>query len=221
MNMIDLSILIDRASAKWKNAFPKMDAKIEQAAASAFLNARKPGGFAKRSFEVAVILSDDKTVKTLNHVYRDKDKPTNVLSFPQFNLRRFKSAALDVFPQKMPVPLGDVVLALETVRREAKDQKKPLESHVAHLVIHGVLHLLGYDHMNAKDAKSMEKLECDILDSLGYDDPYRDTVVLPMKKKTSSKRKTAAAKKKPAAKKKKAPARKAKARPVARRKKLK
>lgn len=167
-----LNVSIEKASKKWARAFPGMLGKIEQAAAVAFLNAKKPAAFGKRSFDIGIILTDDKTIQVLNRDYRSKNKPTNVLSFPQLNMQKFKKTELDAFPAKMPVPLGDVVLAYETIRKETVAERKTLENHVVHLVVHGVLHLLGYDHMTARDAKSMEKLECDILASMGYPDPY-------------------------------------------------
>lgn len=174
--MIKLSVHLVKSSPKWKAAFPSMKKKIEQAAAAAFLNAKKPAAFDRRHFEITLVLSDDKTQKSLNHDFRGKNKSTNVLSFPQLNMQKFRKTALDVFPVKEPVPLGDVVLAFETILAESKKQEKTMEEHVLHLVVHGVLHLLGYDHMRDKDAKKMEKLECDILDALGYADPYETAV---------------------------------------------
>jgi probable rRNA maturation factor len=173
--MITLSIDLDVASAKWKKAFPGMNKKIEQAAACAFLNAKKPAALKNRSFAVNIILTDDAMVKTLNKNYRGKNKPTNVLSFPQMNLKKFRRTELDIFPPKSEIPLGDVVLAFQTIERESRRQQKTLESHVIHLIVHGTLHLLGYDHQIVKEAKSMEKLECDILESLGYPDPYQES----------------------------------------------
>lgn len=172
-----LHIHIDKASAKWKRAFPLMQRKIEAAAAAAFKAAKKPAAFQRRSFEINIILTDDANVKTLNRNYRGKDKPTNVLSFPQINLQKFQRSALAVFPARSAVPLGDVVLAFQTIQRECREQKKTLENHIIHLIVHGTLHLLGYDHMKPRDAKAMEKLECDILDALGYPDPYHETLV--------------------------------------------
>lgn len=171
--MMRLAVTIDRAGARWNRAFPRMEDKIEQAVACAFLAAKKPTAFKDRRFEIAVLLCADRDVKALNRDYRGKDKPTNVLSFPQLKMKGLRASALDVFPLRQHIPLGDVVLAHETIRREAREQGKSLEEHVIHLVVHGTLHLLGYDHMNAKDAKNMESLECDILASLGYPDPYR------------------------------------------------
>lgn len=172
--MMRLNVHLDKASPKWKGAFPRLKDKVEYAAAFAFLKAKKPTAFSRRNFEINILLADDKTVKTLNNDYRGKNKPTNVLSFPQINLQKFKRTSLDSFPTGINIPLGDVVLGLEIIKKEARDQAKSLEQHVIHLIVHGVLHLLGYDHMRLKDAKAMEKLECDILRQLGYPDPYHE-----------------------------------------------
>lgn len=115
--------------------------------------------------EIALLLADDQEVGALNKMWRGKAKPTNVLSFP---------ALPEASPPGGPVFLGDVVLALETVLREAKEQGKPVEAHAVHLVVHGVLHLLGFDHLDAKEARRMERLEQDVMTSLGYPDPYRE-----------------------------------------------
>jgi probable rRNA maturation factor len=173
--MIKLKIHLDIASDKWKRSFPGMEPKIEQAVATAFLHARKPAAFRRRTFEIGIILTDDSNVRTLNKNYRGKNKPTNVLSFPQINLQKFRRTALDIFPAKSEIPLGDIVLAFQTIKRESTEQGKPLENHIIHLTVHGTLHLLGYDHERVKDASAMEKLECDILNSLGYPDPYNES----------------------------------------------
>lgn len=173
--MIDLGIDLDVASAKWKAAFPRRDLKIKVAAACAFMGAKKPKAFEGRVVDISIILTDNRTIKKLNRDYLGKDKATNVLSFPQLQIKGLKARDLAIYPKSSPLPLGDVVLAFETIKKEAKEQKKKIEDHVAHLVVHGVLHLLGYDHMTARDAKTMESLECDILALLGYADPYADT----------------------------------------------
>jgi probable rRNA maturation factor len=172
--LIKLKIHLDRASARWKSAFPAMQRKIEEAASVAFMQAKKPHAFRRRSFEINVVLTDDANVKTLNRNYRGKNKPTNVLSFPQINLHKFRRTTLDSFPAKNEIPLGDIVLAFQTINSECKEQEKSLENHTIHLIVHGTLHLLGYDHMRAKEAKAMESLECDILAALGYPDPYEN-----------------------------------------------
>jgi probable rRNA maturation factor len=113
--------------------------------------------------EVSLLFTDDATIKELNAQWRAKDKPTNVLSFPAFPLK--PGMAL------MPL-LGDIVLAFETVQSEAKQEQKPFENHVSHLVVHGLLHLLGYDHETDADADEMEGLERKILARLAIPDPY-------------------------------------------------
>lgn len=179
--MISLTIHLDYAFKKWEKAFDKMGKKIEMAVAAAFLEAKKPAAFTKRNFDVSIILTDDKAMKDLNHTYRGMNKPTNVLSFPQMKMKGLTAKVLDSLPADGTIPLGDVVLAHQTILKECKDQAKTLENHTVHLVVHGTLHLLGYDHMKPKEAKAMEKLECDILASLGYPDPYHE--IKPEKKR--------------------------------------
>jgi probable rRNA maturation factor len=118
---------------------------------------------------VDITLADDNAQRVLNRTYRGRDAPTNVLAF---------SAIDPAIPQPdgAPLLLGDVVLAFETVRREAADQDKPLADHLRHLIVHGVLHLLGYDHQRPADAVAMEAREIAILAKLGVPDPYRDTM---------------------------------------------
>jgi probable rRNA maturation factor len=114
---------------------------------------------------VDITLADDAEQRRLNRTYRGQDMPTNVLAFPQ--------GMPDSSRPDAPVLLGDIVLALETVRREAAEQHKPLANHLRHLVVHGVLHLLGFDHEEAKQAAAMEAREIKILVGLGVPDPYR------------------------------------------------
>jgi len=115
------------------------------------------------SAEVCVALSNDAQVAELNGSYRGKPSPTNVLSFP----------AVPLLPRDgEPRFLGDIVLALETLQREAADLGVPLAHHMQHLVVHGLLHLLGYDHNADEEAKEMEGLEVRILARLGIADPY-------------------------------------------------
>lgn len=152
---IDLSM----PCASWRRALPAAGDLVRAAAAAALAQSRKRLGAA----EVSIVLADDATVRALNARWRRKDAATNVLAF-----------ASDEPPVAgKPVLLGDVVLAFETVAAEAKAQRKSLADHLRHLVIHGVLHLLGYDHIAAAPAKRMEALETRILASLGVADPYR------------------------------------------------
>lgn len=119
--------------------------------------------------ELAVKLADDSCQRRLNRDWRGRDRPTNVLAFPAWSPG-------ENLPEAAPLPLGDVVLAFETVSREAREQRKDLVGHVSHLTVHGVLHLLGYDHGTPSDAARMETLEASILAGLGFPDPYRDTI---------------------------------------------
>jgi probable rRNA maturation factor len=116
--------------------------------------------------EACVALTSDDEVRGLNARYRAKDKPTNVLSFPATPLRE------GMLPPGEPRHLGDIVLAAETLVAEAHDLAIPLEHHVQHLVVHGVLHLLGHDHEAEIEAEAMEALETALLADLGVPDPY-------------------------------------------------
>jgi probable rRNA maturation factor len=113
--------------------------------------------------ELSLVFANDAMIQSLNAQWRGKDKPTNVLSFPAFPL---KPGA------KLPLMLGDIVLARETAAREALAEDKPFDSHVSHLLLHGFLHLLGYDHETEAEALAMETIETRILASLAIPDPY-------------------------------------------------
>jgi probable rRNA maturation factor len=118
--------------------------------------------------ELAVMLTDDAGIRTLNNNWRGIDKPTNVLSFPAL------APTGPVGPDDPPRMLGDIAIAYETTRREADDEEKPFEHHLSHLAVHGYLHLIGYDHEDDADAEAMESLETEILAQLGIPDPYAD-----------------------------------------------
>ena len=113
--------------------------------------------------ELSIVFAGDAMVKGLNAKWRGKDEATNVLSFPAFPLQP---------GGKLPPLLGDMVLAFETVASEAEHEGKPFSHHVSHLVLHGLLHLLGYDHETEAEAEGMEGLERAILDKLAIPDPY-------------------------------------------------
>jgi len=118
--------------------------------------------------ELAVMLTDDGGIRTLNKNWRGLDKPTNVLSFPALQLTTERSS------QDAPRMLGDIAIAYETTRREADDEQKRFDHHLSHLAVHGFLHLIGYDHEKDDDAEAMETLEQEILAQLGIPDPYAD-----------------------------------------------
>jgi probable rRNA maturation factor len=146
---IDIDIAVDEK--RWAKALPG----IENLARDSVLKTLDMAGI-KNNLEVSLRFADDKTVHQLNKEYRGKDKPTNVLSFPQDE----------------DGMLGDVVLAFETVEREAREQEKTFSDHTQHLVVHGVLHLIGHDHEEDGQAEEMEKLEIRILAALGVKNPY-------------------------------------------------
>ena len=118
----------------------------------------------KADSEMTIRLVDEAEARELNHTYRHKDYATNVLSFPA-----------DVPDDLLDIPLlGDLVICVAVVEREAAEQGKSLAAHWAHLVIHGCLHLLGYDHIEDEEAEEMESLERELLAQLGHPDPYAD-----------------------------------------------
>ena len=163
--------MMPAAATKDAQAMPTIDVVIEADAWAAYRDAedivRKAieaaAAFENRPGEVAVMLTDDATIQQLNAQWRDMEKPTNVLSFPASDV----SAALDHH-------LGDIAIACETVAREAEAENKAFSDHLAHLAIHGYLHLIGFDHETDNEACRMERLETRILSSLGIADPYTD-----------------------------------------------
>jgi probable rRNA maturation factor len=147
----------------WQEA-PDAEATIQRAIAVAADSVDADVAYA----ELAIMLTDDFGIRTLNSNWRGIDKPTNVLSFP---------ALQPTAPQKpgdAPRMLGDIAIAYETMRREADEEDKPFDHHLSHLAVHGFLHLIGYDHENDADAEAMERLETEILAQLGIPDPYAD-----------------------------------------------
>jgi probable rRNA maturation factor len=147
--------------ALWRSRLPDVDTLCGEAARAALASAEVT---LTGDAELSLVLGDDTLVRSLNREWRGQDKPTNVLSFP----------ALDAEnpPPGAPHLLGDVVLAFETVAAEAEAQGKPIAHHLRHLVVHGVLHLLGFDHLVEAEAERMESLETTVLARLGVPDPY-------------------------------------------------
>lgn len=160
------TLIIDVAvAAEWKRALRTPAAICRRAAAAAFEAVAKTRKPRARTVELAIVLTSDAAVKRLNALYRGKNKPTDVLSFPAWLGSGPEADAREAI-------LGDVVVARATSARDAKAEQKPLEEHLAHLVVHGVLHLLGYDHENDSDARAMERLEISILKTLDITNPY-------------------------------------------------
>ena len=145
-------------------------AAVIEAAIVAALRASAPKVAAP--MDLPVIVTDNDESQSLNHEYRGKDKPTNVLSFPALEPGELEDAFRFALAGGPPVMLGDLVIAGPVVVAEAEAQSKPVFHHLAHLCVHGVLHLMGYDHIADDEALEMEALERDILVGFGIPDPY-------------------------------------------------
>lgn len=156
--------------ARWE-AFG-LEALAERACAAALDGV----GLGAEGFSVVLMGCDDARIAALNADFRGKPQPTNVLSWPSEERAADAAGGTPDLPEpgdaEEPCELGDIALAWETCAREAVDQGKPMADHVTHLVIHGLLHCLGYDHVDEADAAVMEGLEVRILASLGLSDPY-------------------------------------------------
>jgi probable rRNA maturation factor len=160
-------IIISVVHEGWE-AEPASVEAVEEAVAAALAAHSLPDTVTARA-ELGVELAGDAAVQLLNSQYRGKDKPTNVLSFPAYEgLAEIRSLPSG----EAPILLGDIILAYETVAREAKDQGKPFLDHLRHLAVHGTLHLLGFDHETDDEAEEMEASERRILATIGVADPY-------------------------------------------------
>lgn len=169
---LDVSIIVrDEAWFDESTTIEGMCQAVTQAVFAQTRDDKDESGFNEdQTYEAAVVLADDEFVAELNQDYRGRQGPTNVLSF----------VALDdedevELPEGLPYMLGDIIIALGVVRREAAEMGIPLTNHLKHLVAHGMLHLLGYDHIEEDDAVEMEELETRILASMGIDDPYGES----------------------------------------------
>lgn len=156
-----LAVDVTVEAGDWAGALPEAEALLVRALDAAAAGFDLPAGA-----EVSVLLTDDAHQQVLNRDWRGKDKPTNVLSFP--------GGDEGDLPEGAPLLLGDISIALETTAREAGEQQKTLSDHFCHLAVHGMLHLLGFDHESQADADDMEPLEIEILGGLGIASPYPD-----------------------------------------------
>lgn len=165
MAEIDIDISVEAAGWPDEASLAALAARVVTVAAG-FLETASRQPFPDPASELSLVFTSDAAMRGLNAEWRDKDRPTNVLSFPAF----------PVVPGAMPGPmLGDIVLARETIEREATENGTPFEAHLTHLIVHGFLHLLGYDHLEPAEAAEMEGLETRILAVLGLSDPYGDS----------------------------------------------
>ena len=162
--MAELDIQISVEEGDWPSEAqlqPLAESVLGKAAA--YLKKHEKQPFPKMATELSLVFTDDASMREINAEWRSQDKATNVLSFPAFPLE----------PGGKPGPmLGDIIIARETVEREAVDLEKSFDDHLTHLMVHGFLHLFGYDHMNNSEAERMEGLETRILAELGLSDPY-------------------------------------------------
>ncbi|WP_117195368.1 rRNA maturation RNase YbeY [Rhizobium terrae] len=162
MPELDIQISVEDEGWPDEPALLAMSGKVLGAAAD-FLAREEKQPFPKTAPELSLVFTNDAAIQEINAEWRGKDKPTNVLSFPAFPLQ----------PGGRPGPmLGDIVIARETVEREAVELDKTFSDHLTHLLVHGFLHLFGYDHMDTDEAEEMEGLETRILAGLGLSDPY-------------------------------------------------
>ncbi|MBI4031787.1 MAG: rRNA maturation RNase YbeY [Proteobacteria bacterium] len=151
---------------RWNELDFDADATARKMIPAAIASAKIPAAALRAgALEVSVVLADDNTVRNLNRAYRNKDKPTNVLSFAAL-----ESASPG--PAEIVLPLGDIVFGYETIERESNKTRKRFADHFSHLLVHGTLHLLGYDHESDMDADIMESLEIQVLSRYGIDNPY-------------------------------------------------
>jgi len=163
---LKIDVLVD--SEHWKNAGTAkavVRRALKQAATA----------LSTKSAELAIVLTDDAAMRRLNRNWRGVDAPTNVLSFATKNPgnRHMRDRVSDELDKRLGKHLGDIVLAYETVKREARRGGKPFDHHLAHLAVHGFLHLLGYDHASSAQARRMETIERAVLRDLAVPDPYR------------------------------------------------
>lgn len=165
---MSVSLDINAEEPRWGDLDPLARAAIDATLAHL--------GHDAACFEVSLLACDDARIQGLNAGFRDKDKPTNVLSWPAWDLSAETAGGMPDAPEtgtaEEPEALGDIALAYETCQREAAEQGKPFGDHVTHLIVHSVLHLLGYDHETDADAALMEKTEIAILATMGIADPY-------------------------------------------------
>ncbi len=161
------TVALTVANAAWQEAFDALEplaeqivhATLDQAAWTSWLKAG----------EVSLLLTDDREISALNATYRKRDQPTNVLSFPGLDLIEGQAT---ITPPPGPAVLGDIAISFERLAEEATEQRKGINDHFAHLLVHGTLHLLGYDHGDDAQARVMEGLEATILKTLGFSAPY-------------------------------------------------
>ena len=159
--MPDIEIDIAINEARWNSAINNIEQFTRK-----IINKALPDFLEKiETVDISIVLADDLFLQSLNKNYREKDEPTNVLSFPQTEKNEVETG--------LPIcSLGDIIIALETIEREALEQNKTIKDHYAHMLVHGCLHLLHFDHQSDSESKIMEEHEIVILKTLGIKNPY-------------------------------------------------
>lgn len=165
---IDVSV----PEPEWQNSFLDVEEIATRVMMLTLSSATLPSVLQGRQAEASIVLANDDLVQVLNREYRGKDKPTNVLSFANLD-------SDDPIPESGPVHIGDIILAYQTIDAEAREQGKFFKDHFTHLIVHGTLHLLGYDHMDDDEANIMESVEIRILEKLNIQNPYTETDFVP------------------------------------------
>ncbi len=163
----NLDLTIQVPCQAWNGAISGVEAVCRRAAQAAFDAASANAGLPGCPIEASVVLADDSMIRSLNRQYRDRDEATNVLSFASHEM-----LPGDVFS------LGDIIVSYQTALAESQETGKGIDDHLCHLVVHGMLHLLGHDHMNDVDAGRMEPLEIAVLSGLGVANPFADDIGL-------------------------------------------
>ncbi len=167
----NFDIDVNVSEPEWISSFLDVEKVAAEAMELSLKMAQLPRQIKDKEIEVSIVLANDDLIQVLNREYRDKDSPTNVLTF----------ASLDSdgpIPADAAYPIGDVILSYQTIDREAREQGKFFKDHFIHMVVHGTLHLLGYDHQTEDEANNMESLEIRILEKMNIQNPYMEK--LPM-----------------------------------------
>lgn len=162
-NIIDVSV----SEPEWTASYLELEELAVRVIELTLKAARLPEDVRNSQMEISVVLANDDLIQVLNREYRDKDKPTNVLTFATLD-------SDDPLPEDGPFPLGDIILSYQTIDREAREQGKFFKDHFIHMLVHGTLHLIGYDHQTEDDANIMETLEIHILGNLNIQNPYME-----------------------------------------------